>query len=33
MAVEELDGSDAVTIGAAEDRTAVGAQSEEEEAS
>ena len=33
VAVEELDGSDAVTIGAAEDRTAVGAQSEEEEAS
>ena len=30
VAVEELDGSDAVTIGAAEDRTAVGAQSEEE---
>ncbi len=33
VAVEELDGSDAVTIGAAGDRTAVGAQSEEEEAS
>ena len=31
VAVEELDGSDAVTIGAAEDRTAVWAQSEEEE--
>jgi pyrimidine operon attenuation protein / uracil phosphoribosyltransferase len=30
VAVEELDGSDAVTIGAAEDRTAVGARSEEE---
>jgi pyrimidine operon attenuation protein/uracil phosphoribosyltransferase len=30
VAVEELDGSDAVTIGVAEDRTAVGAQSEEE---
>ena len=30
VAVEELDGSDAVTIGAAGDRTAVGAQSEEE---
>ena len=30
VAVEELDGSEAVTIGAAEDRTAVGAQSEEE---
>jgi pyrimidine operon attenuation protein / uracil phosphoribosyltransferase len=33
VAVEELDGSDAVTIGAAGDRTAVGAQSEEEESS
>ena len=33
VAVEELDGSDAVTIGAAGDRTAVGARSEEEEAS
>jgi pyrimidine operon attenuation protein/uracil phosphoribosyltransferase len=33
VAVEELDGSDEVTIGVAEDRTAVGAQSEEEEAS
>jgi pyrimidine operon attenuation protein / uracil phosphoribosyltransferase len=33
VAVEELDGSDAVTIGAAEDRTAVWAQSEEEEES
>jgi pyrimidine operon attenuation protein/uracil phosphoribosyltransferase len=33
VAVEELDGSDMVTIGAAGDRTAVGAQSEEEEAS
>jgi pyrimidine operon attenuation protein / uracil phosphoribosyltransferase len=33
VAVAELDGSDMVTIGAAGDRTAVGAQSEEEEAS